>query len=468
MIETRPHAPSPPQDAPASADARDDFTYDAFISYSGFRKPGGGSGFDVKVAERLHRSLEAYRVPRSLLKKSHGRLSVPRRLRKVFRDRDEVRAGGSLDESLTEALRRSRFLIVVCSPRARRSQWINREIEIFRGCGRGGQILSLLIEGEPAESFPDGLFEPGQAEAGAPGRLLPQPLAADVRAQSVAKSLRLLKDEKLRLLAPILGCDYDDLRRREHERFVRRATGAGTAMLTLLLVLTYLSLSLFFEQRRADRNRRLALSAGSQLLPILGLNPAGPFGINDPSVREVALDHAIADMEKVREDDPANLDCLIILRALYGTRAGLMREGKRADESLEDYRKAESMVVPIALSRLRAWDPVEPAGVRELSGESIAFPNDYDLRRLRNLLSIMEQSGGAASVKDALDYVDAAAEYVPLLDTSAGEGRDEARRVLRASLAKFQQAQSVHVPTEEEKELLGVIQKTLNKLPPDD
>jgi MTH538 TIR-like domain (DUF1863) len=468
MTATRPPAPLPSQALAPPADARDDFAYDAFISYSGFRKPGGGSEFDMKVAERLHRSLEAYRVPRSLLKKSPGRQGIPRRLRKVFRDRNEVRAGGSLDESLTEALRRSRFLIVVCSPRARRSQWIGREIAIFRGLGRGGQILPLLIEGEPAESFPDGLFEPGPAGAGAAGRLLAQPLAADIRAPSVAKSLRLLKEEKLRLLAPILGCDYDDLRRREHERFVRRATGAGAAMLTLLLVLTYLSLSLFFEQRRADRNRRLALSAGSQLLPILGLNPDAPFGINDPSVREAALDHAIADMERVREDDPGNLDCLLILRALYGTRAGLLREGNRADESLEAYRKAESMVIPIALSRLRAWEPTEPAGVRELSGDSIAFPNDYDLRRLRNLLNVMGQSGGAASVKDALDYVDAVAEYVPLLDTSAGEGRDEARRVLRASLDRFQQARSVHPPTDEEEELVGVIQKTLNKLPPDD
>ena len=80
----------------------------------------------------------------------------------------------------------------------------------------------------------------------------------------------------------------------------------------------------------------------------------------------------------------------------------------------------------------------------------------------------MGQSGGAASVKDALDYVDAVAEYVPLLDTSAREGRDEARRVLRASLDRFQQARSVHLPTDEEEELVGVIQKTLYKLPPDD
>jgi tetratricopeptide (TPR) repeat protein len=470
---TPPPASSPPRDAPAPGAASDDFTYDAFISYTSFRTPGEGSQFDRKVAERLHRALEAYRTPRSLLKMPPGHKPVPRRLRKVFRDRDEVHAGSNLNDSLTEALRRSRFLIVICSPRARQSQWINQEIAIFRSFGRGEQILPLLIEGEPAEAFVEELLKPQRAQgaappAGGPGRLLAQPLAADIRASSVAKSLRLLKHEKLRLLAPLLGCGYDDLRRREHERFVRRAAGAGAAMLIVLLTLAALSLLLFFAQQRENRNRQLALSASSQLLPILGLDPNSPLGINDPSIREVAIDRAISYLEMIREDDPENLDCLTILRALYGTRAGLLKDRGRPDEARESFQKAESLVVSIALSRLRAQKQAGPRGVKELSGESLSFPNNYDRQRLRTLLSIMERLEGASSIKDALDYVDTATEYVSLLDTSVWEGRGEARQVLRISLNRFHQAQRFGALTPEQEELVEAINKTLNKLPPDD
>ena len=41
-----------PGGAASDETAADDFSYDAFISYSGFRKPGEASQFDRKVAER--------------------------------------------------------------------------------------------------------------------------------------------------------------------------------------------------------------------------------------------------------------------------------------------------------------------------------------------------------------------------------------------------------------------------------
>src|ERR1700753_568840 len=125
----------------ATGAAQDDFSYDAFISYSGFRTASEAAQFDRKVAQRLHKSLESYRIPRSLLKRSGDGATVPRRLKKIFRDKDEVRASSNLNDSLTEALRHSRFLIVICSPRARQSQWINQEIAVFRSLGRGEAIL---------------------------------------------------------------------------------------------------------------------------------------------------------------------------------------------------------------------------------------------------------------------------------------------------------------------------------------
>ncbi|MGA9993897.1 MAG: toll/interleukin-1 receptor domain-containing protein [Pyrinomonadaceae bacterium] len=459
-----------PDEHSVVATEQNDFIYDAFISYSGFRKMGAASHVDEKIAERLHRSLESYRIPRALLKKSPGDARTSRRLKKIFRDRDEVRVSSNLNESLTEALRRSRFLIVICSPLARQSRWINQEIAIFRRLGRGGQILPLLIEGEPAEAIPDELFKmPPEKRAstqtsGTPEEWLAQPLATDIRASSLSKSLHLLRHEKLRLIAPMLGCEYDDLRQREHERFVRRAMSVGTAMMALLLTLATLSILLFFAQRRANRNAQLALDASAEVLPLIGLEPNSPLGANDPVIREVHIKSAITYLETLRRDDPENLKCLTALRALYGTLAELLLDRSRKTEAQDAFQKASSMVIPIALSRLRAWRPTKTRSVKELSGEALSFPNNYDLNRLRTSLAIMEQLNGTANIQNALDYTELAAEYLLLLNTSTEEGKAEARRVLQLSLSRFQQAQSLEALTPQQEELVEAINLLLLRL----
>ena len=74
--------------------------YVAFISYS---------HADSKVGCWLHRGIENYRVPKRL-QREHG---APKRLRPVFRDRDELPAGGDLPQRLRAALERSDRLIVL-------------------------------------------------------------------------------------------------------------------------------------------------------------------------------------------------------------------------------------------------------------------------------------------------------------------------------------------------------------------
>jgi len=80
--------------------------YWAFISYS---------QRDTKWAQWLHKQLETYHVPRTLVGRRHGNLTVPKRLVPVFRDRDELPSTGNLDGKIREALAASRSLIVICS-----------------------------------------------------------------------------------------------------------------------------------------------------------------------------------------------------------------------------------------------------------------------------------------------------------------------------------------------------------------
>ena len=232
-----------------------EFRYDAFISYRHVEP-------DRRWAKWLHRSLETYRIPKRLVKDK----GCPSRLGRVFRDEDELPATADLSKEIETALQQSRFLIVVCSPRTPQSEWVNKEIQRFREMGRGDRILALLIEGEPAESFPRALVEIRRTVVDATGATREEiesaePLAADVRA-SRQEGARLLKRMALlRLLACILGCRFDDLRQREHERHVRRLTAVGAAMAALVLVMAGLTALAIYQRSRADAERKRAKRA---------------------------------------------------------------------------------------------------------------------------------------------------------------------------------------------------------------
>ena len=85
-----------------------------------------------------------------------GRLTangvVPRRLTPVFRDEQDLSAGGDLAEEIKAALAASQFLVVLCSPTAAKSRWTNQEIESFKRTRPEGCVLAAVAAGEPFAS----------------------------------------------------------------------------------------------------------------------------------------------------------------------------------------------------------------------------------------------------------------------------------------------------------------------------
>lgn len=192
--------------------------YAAFISYA---------HRDEAVARRLHRALERYRTPRRLAGRPNRDGTVPRRLIPVFRDREELPTSGDLGAAIRNALDAAAYLVVVCSPRAAASRWVNEEILGFKRLGRADRILAVIVEGEPgssvAECFPPALH--GDLGPDGPPRALPmEPIAADLRAGGDGWRRGLQK-----ILAGLLGVDLDDLIRRERRRRHRRIAAAALA-----------------------------------------------------------------------------------------------------------------------------------------------------------------------------------------------------------------------------------------------
>ena len=117
------------------------YTNYAFISYK--RE-------DERWAKWIQRKLENYRLP-SIIRKQH--IQLPQYIRPVFRDSTDL-SGGILADRLNEELMRSKFLIVVCSPQATQSEWINKEVHSFIDDGRLGNIIPFIVDGEPHSTDP--------------------------------------------------------------------------------------------------------------------------------------------------------------------------------------------------------------------------------------------------------------------------------------------------------------------------
>lgn len=70
-----------------------------------------------------------------------------------------------LEKTIKDALNSSKYLIVICSPRAAKSPWVSKEVQEFIDSGREEYIIPFIIDGEPhssntdAECFPKNLKE---------------------------------------------------------------------------------------------------------------------------------------------------------------------------------------------------------------------------------------------------------------------------------------------------------------------
>jgi hypothetical protein len=107
----------------------DGVKYWAFLSYS---------HRDAKWGGRLHKALESYRPPKQLIGKRTARGLIPPRLSPIFRDREELASATDLGASINDALSRSLCQIVICSPSAARSHWVNEEILAFKRARMAG------------------------------------------------------------------------------------------------------------------------------------------------------------------------------------------------------------------------------------------------------------------------------------------------------------------------------------------
>lgn len=223
------------------------YQYKAFISYRHLEP-------DQTIAKKLHTLIENFGIPASL-KKSCGIQKMGR----VFRDQEELPLSSDLGADIHTALEHSEWLIVICSPKLKESLWCLEEINYFISLGKRDHILTVLVEGEPEDSFPEVLcYRELDGK-----QVLQEPLAADVRDSSLSGSLKKLKNEKLRILAPMLGVHYDDLRQRARAR--KRRIIAIVSAAAFAVVFGFLAY-VIIQNRKLDAERKISMNNEMKLL----------------------------------------------------------------------------------------------------------------------------------------------------------------------------------------------------------
>lgn len=222
----------------------------AFLSYS---------HADKRTADWLHDSLERFRTPRALAGRPTDNGVVPQRLSPIFRDRQELPASDDLAADIRQALDSSRFLIVLCSPAAAASRWVNAEIDMFKRHRPDGCVLAAVFGGEPfasetpgreaEECFPPALRQKYDRR-GRPTTRRAEPLAADFRDDHDGRRLGLLK-----LIAGMLGVGLDELVQRDTLRRQRRLAIVAAASLAGMAVTSTLAI-VALEARNSAREQR--------------------------------------------------------------------------------------------------------------------------------------------------------------------------------------------------------------------
>ena len=205
----------------------------------------------------MHRGLESYRLPPRLRggQGSHGPL--PERLTPIFRDREDLSSAGQLGPQIELALAESEALVVVCSPEAARSPYVESEVLAFKRSGRSDRILAFIVAGEPnsggaGECFPNAL----RFELGADGQLSTtpaNPIAADAREGKDGKALARLK-----LLAGLFGLPLDTLRQRDAHRRHKRMLLVTAASVAAMLLAGFLAVQAIVARNAAERRQKQA------------------------------------------------------------------------------------------------------------------------------------------------------------------------------------------------------------------
>jgi tetratricopeptide (TPR) repeat protein len=395
-----------------------EFKFKAFITYS---------HSDEKWASWLHKGLETYRLPKHIVGQETKFGSIPRRLVPIFRDRDELSTATDLGEVLNAALADSATQIVICSPAAAASHWVNEEILAFKRLERSHRIFCLIVAGEPYASAVAGKEDQECFPAAVRYQLDDNGDLSDRPAEPIAADVRPGKDgkvnAKLKLISGLLGVGFDVLRQREVQRRQRRlaiitaATSLGMIIAFGLAWTAFIARDEAVKQRaRAEAEAETAHQTTEFMVDLFSVSDPSEARGNSITAREI-LDKGAKRIEAELADQPA-------------VQARLMDTMGSVYKGLGLYPQARNLAEGALQRRVGLYGDfhVEVAASRTELGDVMRLQADYDaaLIALNQALKNRKQLLGADH-PDVAESLLAVAEVLAILGRyeEAGEVLDE-------------------------------------------
>jgi WD40 repeat protein len=229
--------------------------YNAFMSYS--------HAADGRLAPELQQALHGFAKPWYRLRAMH-----------VFRDATNLHVTPKLWPAIQTALDQSTFFILLASPDAAASEWVDREVEYWLRTKTADRILIVVTAGDLEWDDAARRFDVNRSSA-LPPRLLAafseEPLYLDLRWARGRDDLSIhqpkFRDAVADLAATIHGRDKDELVGedvRQHRRAQRLAASA-IAALSVLTAIAIVVAIFAVGQRNAAREQRAAAVEQSRI-----------------------------------------------------------------------------------------------------------------------------------------------------------------------------------------------------------
>jgi WD40 repeat protein len=218
--------------------------YDGFISYS--------HAADDLLAPRLQSGLQRFAKP-----------WWKRRALRIFRDESSLSANPHLWSSITEALDQSGWFVLLLSPDAASSGWVNQEIKYWKEHKDPSRILPVLTDGtfEWGGGDVSGTAVPEQLQ----GSFAEEPRWVDMRFARGDTDLDLkdprFADAVADIASAVRGVPKDELASEEvkqHRRTVRTAWATAGLVGALAIVATVFGIQSANNAREADIQASLA------------------------------------------------------------------------------------------------------------------------------------------------------------------------------------------------------------------